>query len=325
MSHTFLLKDAVQHPSYEVPILNPGPITSVLNGAKSSNFGPCYNYNNSHILTHNDHTIFIVNLEKLKIEATVRRIRRIQYLAISGWEIFVVEGGGSLIRISITAEKINGGRFGHVVYNANYVGGAACASRNYIPEVPIEFETEDEAITNADECFELPPIEQIHLDTPLHTNSAASRQDRLLLEHSRRVEVYEKINELDYDDSILFKTASQKLKKKKPKINGIVEVGQQAMPHEEQTARFATVNGTSSCQTSEEKANRISPEHNREAEDELQSISIRPVSPADNTVTVPHSNEHESDPSSDSIPPKPENESVASACMMEASFCNGDG
>lgn len=235
VSHTYLLKDAVTKLSYEVPLLNPSPCpvpatSTPVNHLKLLNFGPCYNFNDIYILTHNENTIFIINLKKLTIEATIKRLRKIQYLAICGWEIFVLEGGRSLIRISIAPEQINGGRFGSIVYNAKYVSGASSTAR---PRSPIEFE--EEQIFKADECFELPPIKQIYLETPLQAdNPLLSKQDKLLMEHSRKVEVFERINELEYDNSILFKTAINKVKKKKPKLmpNGIVEVGQQAVPYE---------------------------------------------------------------------------------------------
>lgn len=227
VSHTFLLKDAVLKDTYDVPLLNPGPMrpgdyATTVDG----NFGPCYNYRNAYILTHNEHTIFIINLEKLKVEATVRRLRRIHSLAICDWEIFVLEGGRSLVRLSILPEQI---RDGSVVYNVNY--GAPSA---YVMKPLLEFEAEEETITKADECFELPPIEHIDLDTELRINKGAnSTQDKILLEHSLKTEVFDRINQMQYDNTILFRTGLFSSKKKRPKSNvngGIVEVGQQAMP-----------------------------------------------------------------------------------------------
>lgn len=240
VSHTYLLKDAVTKQCYEVPLLNPCPslATSSVNHSKLLNFGPCYNYNDVYILTHNENTILIINLKKLTVEATIKRLRKIQYLAVCGWEIFVLEGGRSLIRISIAPEQINGGRFGSIVYNAKYVSEASSTSR---PKSPIEFE--EEQIFNADECFELPPIKAIYLETPIQANNSSfSKQEKLLMEHSRKVEVFERINKLEYDNSILFKTETHKSKKKKPKPmpNGIVEVGQQALPYEEPTSNIST-------------------------------------------------------------------------------------
>lgn len=232
VSRTFLLKDAVLKESIEVPLLNPGPsrlITTISDA--NSNFGPCYNYKDAYILTHNEHTIFIINLEKLKVEAKVQRLRHIHCLVICDWEIFVLEGGRSLVRLSILPERI---RDGSVVYNTNYVSG--CSSGNiqsaYVVKPLLEFEAEEGAITRADECFELPPIEHLVLETELNiTNGMNSKENKLLLEHSLKTEVFERINQLQYDNAILYKTGlwSKKKKSNQKRNEGIVEVGQQAV------------------------------------------------------------------------------------------------
>lgn len=243
VSHTFLLKDAVSEPTYEIPILNPG-LTRLPDG-KLSHFGPCYNYNGSFIITHCDTVIYIINLEKLKIEATIRRLRKIQYLACNGWEIFVLEGGRSLIRIAPFPESTQfqhrtGSQFSqiHATDSSSSSVSSSSGADSTIFEPPIEYEPEEETVMNGDECFELPPIEYIHLDTPLYLNEPnLLKQDRLLLEHSRKLELFEKINQLDYDDSILFKTAMKKKKKVPANIqnatssssDGIVEIGRQAI------------------------------------------------------------------------------------------------
>lgn len=107
---------------------------------------------------------------------------------------------------------------------------------------PVEFEAEEETVLNAEECFELPPIEQLQLKTPITTSLSEHdllSQDKLLLEHSKKAEIFEKIGQLEFDSSILFKTGVKK-KKSKDKTNkkvseGIVEIGQQADLSEKST------------------------------------------------------------------------------------------
>lgn len=226
VSHTFLLKDSVnEHQSiYDVPLLN--PVHNKPTNIKETYFGPCFYYLREFIVTYCESTVFIVNLDKLKVCATVKRLRKIQYLTVNGNEIFIVEGGRSIVRIS-TGPELNGKTQYVPLHNANLFDQ--------------NIEVQEETVTQADECFELPPIENISLDIPLACRVGEHnllKQDKLLLEHSRKLEVFEKINTLDYDDSILFRVGTKKKKKTsvhssstsgdEAKIDGIVEIGRQA-------------------------------------------------------------------------------------------------
>lgn len=228
VSHTYLLKDSVAKNStiFEVPLLNPRQRKPV--NIDDVYFGPCHFYLGKFIITHCESIVFIVNLELLKVIATVRRLRQIQYLAVSGDEIFIVEGGRSVVRIAMTPEPA-------ILHNGfKYVQ----SSGKNLLATDSRIEVEEECVTQGDECFELPPIENIRLDIPLMCNITEHnllRDDKLLLEHSRKMEVFEKLNELDYDDSILFEACTKRKKKISAdnaavvdKFNGIVEIGQQA-------------------------------------------------------------------------------------------------
>lgn len=246
VSHTYLLKDAISKSSFEVPLLNPGRINNQI----PLNFGQCFPFMNNYLITYNHNVIYFLNLDKLKIEATIKRLRKIQSLSVCDTEIFILEGPRTLIRISTAPEPPNK-TCSKIMFNPMMAGSAIMTQNaTFIP--PVEFEAEEEDIINAEECFELPPIENIDLKTPLHTSMAEHnllRQDQLLLEHSKKAEIFEKINQLDYDDSILFhknsgsskggdsSVSGVKRKKNKNKIttistgtNGIVEIGQQAEP-----------------------------------------------------------------------------------------------
>lgn len=275
VSHTYLLKDSVAKNSmiFEVPLLNPRQRKPV--NIDDVYFGPCHFYLGKFIITYCESIVFIVNLELLKVIATVRRLRQIQYLAVSGDEIFIVEGGRSVVRIAMTQEPAilrNG--FKYVQIN----GKSLLATESRI-------EVEEECVTQGDECFELPPIENIRLDIPLMCNITEHnllRDDKLLLEHSRKMEVFEKLNELDYDDSILFEACTKRKKKMSAdkamvadKFNGIVEIGQQA-----------------------------------ELIDKQQSIT-NAKSIVDNSLVTPSSAVHI--------------ERIIRPSIMEASFCNGSG
>lgn len=241
VSHTYLLKDAITKQSFEIPLLNPGRINSQM----PINFGKCYPFMNNYIITYNQNVIYFLNLDKLKIEATIKRLRKIQSLTVCDTEIFILEGPRSLIRVSTAPEPPNK-TCSKIMFNPMMVGSQIMTQNvSFVP--PVEFEAEEEDVVNAEECFELPPIEHIDLKTPLHTSTTSAigehnllRQDQLLLEHSKKAEIFEKISQLDYDDSILYNgiignrvgdtdgVKRKKIKNKtKDKIGGIVEIGQQ--------------------------------------------------------------------------------------------------
>lgn len=252
VSHTFLLKDSIAEARsiVEVPLLN--PVHNKVVQIKDAYFGPCYYFMGKFIVTYCDTMVFIVDVDKLKVMATIRRLRKIQYLCVNRNEIFIVEGGRSIVRISTVPEQ-----FEQQKQQQQESGGV---STQYVPlnhnttnlmsnEANIEIQEE---IAQADECFELPPIEQISLDIPLACRMGEHNilnEDKLLLEHSRKLELFEKINTLDYDDSILFQTGTKKKKKSSThssprsvaasaaaavtiedvaRIDGVVEIGRQA-------------------------------------------------------------------------------------------------
>lgn len=208
VSHTFLLKDSVlDNAAYEVPLLNPRRHSLDL---RQTYFGPCHYYCNSFIITYCDSIIYVINLEKLKVEATIRRLRKIQYLAVNGTEIFILEGGRSLIRLSLET-------------NPPDVFGV----------MPVEHVPDDDDIIDGDECLELPPIEKIQLDTPIECEFGEHnllREDKLLLEHSKKLAVFEKINHIEYDDDILFGKGTKRKKKltQEKHTEGIVEIARPA-------------------------------------------------------------------------------------------------
>lgn len=130
-------------------------------------------------------------------------------------------------------------------------------------ELPFEFEAEEEAVINAEECFELPPIQHIDLDIPIQAKpeSPTSKQNKLLMEQSRRIEVFDRINEMEYEDSILYRSGANRRHKKDPSSSkghsskkkkaksGIVEIGQ---------AMDETPSSSSSCDKTSGESNKKS-------------------------------------------------------------------
>lgn len=179
-------------------------------------------------MTYSENILYILDLEKLKVLASMKRLRKINGVSVHGTEIFILEGPRSVVRISNIPEPPN-------KMTSKFYFNAGLTPCNTHEQSPVEFEAEEETVLNAEECFELPPIEQLHLKTPITTSLSEHdllSQDKLLLEHSKKAEIFEKIGQLEFDSSILFKTGVKKKKSKdKPKKTcgeGIVEIGQQA-------------------------------------------------------------------------------------------------
>lgn len=249
VQQTILFRDAVERmnqSTFEVPLLNPG----VPHRQLPAQFGTLYMFGTAAtkeaeedaevLITWHADCLYFLHLGQQKVIGSMRRMRHIRALCVCNNELFVLESGRNLVRI---ANRPDGWE----------TQKAVAQQRQHQHELeqqqqlgPVEFTPadviEDKFITDAEECFELPPVECIHLDTPLHVSYEEHDlpvQDQRFLEHSRKVEVFERINDMDYDDSILFKPKSSTKKTRKaqqqankPKAQttseGIVEIGRQA-------------------------------------------------------------------------------------------------
>lgn len=177
--------------------------------------------------------------------ATLKRLRKINGVSICGSEIFILEGPRSVVRISNVPEPPNK-MTSKFYFNAGLTPSSSAVPCSTFETSPVEFEAEEETVLNAEECFELPPIEQLNLKTPITTSLSEHdllSQDKLFLEHSKKAEIFEKIGQLEFDSSILFKTGVKKKKSKEKSTKrvseGIVEIGQQAVFSEDSTVRDA--------------------------------------------------------------------------------------
>ncbi|XP_073846527.1 WD repeat-containing protein CG11141 [Musca autumnalis] len=246
---TLLFREAVaMSPTWEIPILNPKCSmlmnTSMTNShhvdeavttiGDSKNFRNiyCYAGQDSLIVTHDERTLYILNLERLKVEAVARGFRKIVDFCVCNKEIFVLEGERSLLRLAPMPEKPN--KNAKIIYNPSMpppvpiMGSSICGTF----EAPVEYEPEDQPIINAEECFELPPIETLNLNIPIELAVESSKA-----EQNRRLEVFKEISEMDFDDDILhhsgilLKTSTHKKRRKsrdgekKRTAEGIVEIG----------------------------------------------------------------------------------------------------
>ncbi|XP_061392764.1 WD repeat-containing protein CG11141 [Musca vetustissima] len=213
---TLLFREAVAlSPTWEIPILNPKcsmllnrtlgntqtlPADDATAIGDSKNFRNIYSYGgqDSLIVTHDERTLYILNLDRLKVEAVARGFRKIIDFCVCNKEIFVLEGERSLLRLAPMPEKPN--KIAKIIYNPSMpppvpvMGSSICGTF----EAPVEYEPEEQPILNAEECFELPPIETLNLNIPIELAVESSKA-----EQNRRLEVFKEISEMDFDEAIL--------------------------------------------------------------------------------------------------------------------------
>ena len=211
------LKDSLSNRSmWEIPLLNPTRYSE--NSVHS--FGVVIIYRENLVITYDEAALYVLNLTELKIVAIAKGFRKILSVNVCGNEIFVLEGSRSLIRLAPNPEPPNkkGKLFYFIIIfrevDRFFISATIIFNPLHPPplplmgmiEQPIEFEAEDDYVLNAEECFELPPIEYLQLDIPIQTvlDSPGTEQTKLLIEKNRRIEVLNKISELDFEESILF-------------------------------------------------------------------------------------------------------------------------
>jgi len=160
-------------------------------------------------ITNDDVSLYILNLEELQIEAIARNFRQIVDYAVCGNEIFVLEGGRSLIRLSNKPEPPSQNAM--IIFNPLL---PPPIPQMGLFEAPIEF-TEDEKVIGAEECFELPPIEPINSNILIqtHIDSPESESKKLAEELRKRFEILQKIGEQSFEKEIIYKSEKKNIKK----------------------------------------------------------------------------------------------------------------
>ncbi|EDW74602.1 uncharacterized protein Dwil_GK22008 [Drosophila willistoni] len=239
VSKTILFKEAVMRsPTWEIPILNPKQSNSHNQQAHhaeanasyvgSSNFREMYLYDNqdSLVVTHDDATLYILNIESLKVEAVARGFRKILDFCVNGKEIFVLEGERSLLRLAPVPEKPN--RKAQVIFNPLMPPPVPILGSSQYSNVESPLELQAEAVLNtAEECFELPPIEKLDLNVQIELAVESP-----LGQQNRRLEIFRRIGEMDFEQSIVHKKRKGSVTgrpKESSDISGtgIVEIGQE--------------------------------------------------------------------------------------------------
>ncbi|KAH8271505.1 hypothetical protein KR018_002196 [Drosophila ironensis] len=263
VSKTVLFKEAVlRSPTWEIPILNPklrseptsshppsapsGTGDNAMGYVASSNFRQLYLYDSqdSLLVTHDDATLYLLNLDRLKVEAVARGFRKILDFCVCGKEIFVLEGERSLLRLAPLPEPPS--KSTQVIFNPLMPPPVPVLGSSHYAhhlESPPEL-LADPVLQKAEECFECTPGEQLDLNVPIElaVESPLAQQDR-------RLEIFRRIGEMDFDQSIVH--SSRKTSTGKPPESnglGIVEIGQESRELRLPLTNAATLMEASYCQ-----------------------------------------------------------------------------
>nr|XP_014090842.1 WD repeat-containing protein CG11141 [Bactrocera oleae] len=206
---TLLFREAVaRSPTWEIPILNPKSMastTAYANVADSDeinrSFGAIQLYKGDDMLvvTHDESTLYLLNLDRLRVEAVARGFRKILDFCVCDKEILVLEGSRSLLRLAPMPEKPS--KTAKIIFNPSMpppvpLLGASIASALDSPAE--SFEPPEQPVGKAEECFELPPVELLNLNVPIELAVESPRA-----EQNRRLEIFNQISEMDFDQSIL--------------------------------------------------------------------------------------------------------------------------
>lgn len=263
VSKTIIFNEAVlRSPTWEIPLLNPkqGSQTSTGTSAVSSssdtyvaskNFRELELYDglDSLVVTHDDATLYILNLERLKVEAVARGFRKIIDFCVCGKEIFVLEGERSLLRLAPLPERPN--KTTKVIFNPLLPPPLPMLGASQYSKLELESPIEPEAtITSAEECFELPSIEKLDLNVPIELAVESP-----LAQQNRRLEIFRRIGEMDFEQSIVHTSGTLTHKKRKTSVGkqsaapgGIVEIGQETHERKLPLTNAATLMDASYCQ-----------------------------------------------------------------------------
>lgn len=266
VSKTIIFNEAVlNNPTWEIPLLNPkqrSQSKAAPSGAQASsscsdayvaskNFRELdlYDGHDSLVVTHDDVALYILNLERLKVEAVARGFRKIIDFCVCGKEIFVLEGERSLLRLAPFPERPN--KTTTVIFNPLLPPPLPMAGSSQYSKLDVESPVELEAgLNSAEECFELPPIEKLDLNVPIELAVESP-----LAQQNRRLEIFRRIGEMDFEQSIVYTSGTLGNKKRKLPVGeqnvaagGIVEIGQETHEHKLPQTSAATLMEVSYCQ-----------------------------------------------------------------------------
>ncbi|KAK9751564.1 hypothetical protein QE152_g4917 [Popillia japonica] len=220
VQQTLLFKEILYKDYPEVSLINPiSHHLKRLKPAKDASFGTLLLFQDDLLVTHGYDIVYILNPKDLTILHAVSNLRGILCVACNKDEIFILEEDRSLIRLAYHPETANQESYSTTTANTfapistsfkeftnkiqNSYVVSAIPTLAESPENVFNIHTDLTSVVNAEEAIESPrfrgnPVnlsENVLLNTMMKNN---------------RTEIYNKIGQEDFDDSIIFKHRRQK-------------------------------------------------------------------------------------------------------------------
>ncbi|XP_038211188.1 WD repeat-containing protein CG11141 isoform X2 [Zerene cesonia] len=226
---TLLFKEAISNPLTVAELLNPAQ-QKRSHSEREYNLGPLHVFREHFLVSHNEHFLYVLDPRSLTAVAVVDDLRRILSVSVNKDEIFVLEGGRSLVRLahrpepaalaqdepsamtkSLTTslqQAVNTVRdLAHIDQTVPYIQSVleqpmALFTRNETTEF-------DANVPNGEECFELPPIK--HLPRDISDNVLES--------------IINEFKDVSGDVEEIRRVKSEELQRKLKMYNSIMEKG----------------------------------------------------------------------------------------------------
>ncbi|XP_024882624.1 WD repeat-containing protein CG11141 [Temnothorax curvispinosus] len=252
---TLIFKDAVRSGHTEVTLLNPAPEGSRKNRGEPS-FGIVLPFCDDLLVTYCDDVVYVVNPNTIAITSIINDLRRVTDVACTKDEIFILEGERNILRIAyypendiFTEETRNTldplssfAEYSKPVANGILELTSKLKESSIVPAIPfpkinptniiqsvgivpiVTIGTDDNAIINAEEAVEVPPIVPIDLNTqlvtdinaiPEYNNSNRIRNAEDVKSNDRR-EIFQRIGQQEFEDVVF--TPERKQRKSRNKI-----------------------------------------------------------------------------------------------------------
>uniref|UniRef100_A0A1Y1MJB7 HPS5-like beta-propeller domain-containing protein n=2 Tax=Photinus pyralis TaxID=7054 RepID=A0A1Y1MJB7_PHOPY len=210
VQQTLLFKDILNQRSSEAQLINPvSKSLRKLLPQKEASFGVVLPFQDHLLVTYNNDVVYVLNPKELTVDAMISNLRGVLGVAVCKDEIFILEGERSLIRISENPEPI---------YDMTPPIPTASNFR------PISTSIKDltHKIQTSSIISAIPPFIEMTFggDLNIHTDSTSVINAEEATESPRRrpkpnesykkLQIYDKISNQNFDDDILYKTRRPK-------------------------------------------------------------------------------------------------------------------
>ncbi|XP_052871686.1 WD repeat-containing protein CG11141 [Anopheles cruzii] len=222
VAQTLIFKEQMRETNSEISLLNPSrnPIRI------PTTFGKLYPFEAHQMVTVANGALFLLDLERVAIVGSLTRLRHIVDVAVDRNEILILESSRSLVRVATLPDT------SHTTVVFKNLELFACAeSQVVVADECREETTECTPRTGSQPAGRQQGDEERAPPVAVAVVSGSSAVDqpdgeaRLINVHMRKLELFDTLNELKYDESILFKSG-RRSRKHRAKVNPIVEIGQ---------------------------------------------------------------------------------------------------